>query len=323
MIVTEEGLKGCKADKKKLAGMRNKIDDYRKTVKSELLVPITKFEDNCKVLMGLIEDAEKPLNAGIEVFNEKIRESKRATAEEDIKEAILQNELSEKYASQLTVLDKYTMLSAKPKTSKTDICERAFILLQDQEREIEAIRVEKERVAEALRLETERIAELAKIEAQRQIELAAAEEKRKAEHKAAEVIRIAENLEIAKSTIEQANTQIKQQILLEDFTALVNSGATTMTVIQEINRKKHRIILQETPAIKTVTPPLNEPKEEIKEQPIELPFTDLEPVEEAPKEVKRYFVNMRAEGTMEEIVALSKFLKDNNYKYETIDKGRI
>lgn len=316
MIVTEDGLKGCKADKKKLAGMRNKIDDYRKTVKSELLVPITNFEDNCKVLIGLIEDAEKPLNDGIEVFNEKIREANRVAAETLIKEAIADNQLNEKYASQLLVLDKYTKLSAKAKDTKTDISDRAFILLQEQEREVEAIRVEKERVAEALRLETERIAELAKIEAQRRIELAAAEEKRKVEHKAAEVIRIAENLEIAKSTIEQANTQIKQQILLEDFIGLVNNGAPAMNIIDEINKRKYRIIKLETPKVE----PKIEPKAEIIEE-----IVKKEPIksQSKPTLVKRYSLTIKTEGNMDEVVALSKFLRDNNYKYEVIDQGTI
>ena len=324
MIVTEEGLKGCKADQKKLAGMRNKIDDYRKSVKSELLVPITKFEDNCKVLTGLILDAETPLKAGIEVFNEKIRKEKRISAELAISEAITQHKLTIKYANQLTVLDKYTMLSTKSKDTKIDVDQRAFILLQEQIREIEALRAEEERKVEALRLETERKAELAALEEKRQNELAAVELKRKQDFEAAEIIRKAENIEIAKNAIEQANEMVKEQMQLEDFTALIESGANAMTIIQEINKRKNRIIRQETPVIvpeKIIPIVKNTPIPE--EKAIELPFTEVPPEEKQPVPLKKYFIEMRTTGTLQEIKDLSQFLRDNNYEYDVIAKGEL
>jgi len=319
LVVTEEELPGCKATQKQLAGYRNKLDTYRKDVKKEMTKPITDFENQCKELIGLVTDAESPIKEGIEVFNEKIRENKRTDALAVIFKTAIAQGLNEKYANQLTVLDKYTMLSAKAKDTLIDIEQRAFILLQEQDREIEQIRIEKERVAEALRLENERIAELKVLEEKRQIELVAAEEKRKKEFEASEILRIAENLQIAINTIEQANTQIKQQISVEDYMALINSGATAMTIIQEINKKKARIILLETPVIEPVIVPVVE----IKEEPIELPFTDLEPSQTPTEPTKMYFIEMRVEGTLEEITSLSKFLKDNNYNYNAKDKGRV
>jgi len=322
LVVTEEELPGCKATQKQLAGYRNKLDTYRKDVKKEMTKPITDFENQCKELIGLVTDAETPIKKGIEVFNEKIRDTNRVNAIVTINEAIEEQQLNAKYATQLTVLDKYTQLSAKAKETKTDISQRAFILLQEQEREIEQIKIEKERVAEALRLENERIAELKALEEKRQIELAAAEVKRKKEFEESEILRIAENLQIAINTIEQANTQIKQKISLDDYVALIDSGATAMTIIQEINKKKHRIILLEKPVIETTmtTPVVVEiPKEE----PIKLPFTDLELSPTPTESIKMYFIEMRVEANLEDIKALSQFLKDNNYNYETINKGAL
>jgi len=319
LVVTEEELPGCKTTQKQLAGYRSKLDTYRKDVKKEMTKPITDFENQCKELIGLVKDAEEPIKAGIEVFNEKVRENKRTDALSTILKVVIEQGLNEKYADQLTVLDKYTMLSAKDKDTKTDIEQRAFLLLQDQEREIEQIKIEKERVAEALRLENERIAELKALEEKRQIELEAAEEKRKKEFEESEILRKAENLQIAINTIEQANTQIKQQISIEDYMALINGGATAMTIIQEINKKKARIILLETPIIEPVIAPV----EEIKEEPIILPIVDAKPTQTPTEPVKMYFIEMRVEGTLEEITSLSKFLKDNNYNYNATDKGAL
>jgi len=320
LVVTEEELPGCKATQKQLAGYRNKLDTYRKDVKKEMTKPITDFENQCKELIGLVTDAETPIKEGIEVFNEKIRENKRTDALAVIFKTVISQGLNEKYANQLTVLDKYTMLSTKAKDTLIDIEQRAFILLQEQDREIEQLRIEKERVAEALRLENERIAELKALEEKRQIELVAAEVKRKKEFEESEILRIAENLQIAINTIEQANTQIKQQILIEDYMALINSGATAMTIIQEINKKKQRIILSETPVIEPIVVPVIEP---VKEEPIILPFIDLSPVEAPIQPIKMYFIEMRVEANLEDIKALSQFLKDNNYNYETINKGSL
>lgn len=316
LVVTEKELAGCKSTQKQLAGYRNKLDTYRKEVKKEMNKPIKDFENQCNELIKLVEDAEKPIKDGIEIFNEKIRDTKRVEAEKSITEAITESQLIEKYASQLTVLDKYTMLSAKAKDTKIDIGERAFILLQEQEREIENLRLEEERRIEALRLETERKAELAALEEKRQIELKAAEDQRKKDAEVAEALRKVENLAIAKDTLVQANLSINSKMQIEDFVGLVESGATAMSIIQEINKRKQRIVLQETPKIE----PKIEPKVEIIEE-----IVKKEPIkpQSKPTLVKRYSLTIKTEGNMDEVVALSKFLRDNNYKYEVIDQGRI
>lgn len=135
IIVTEDSLKDCKATQKDLAGLRNKIDSYRKEVKKEMEVPIKNFEGQCKELIGLIAEVEAPIKDGITVFDNKRREERREKAQEFINSAILEHRLDDKYSSQLTVLDKYLNLSGTIKAIKEDIEARATSLKGQQEAE--------------------------------------------------------------------------------------------------------------------------------------------------------------------------------------------
>ena len=75
IVVTEETLSGCKATQKELAGVRTKIDTYRKDKKKALSEPIIAFENQCKELIALIEKAEQPIKDGIKVFDDKKKSS--------------------------------------------------------------------------------------------------------------------------------------------------------------------------------------------------------------------------------------------------------
>lgn len=141
IVVTEEGLKDCKATQKELAGLRNKIDEYRKAVKKEISEPITVFENQCKELIGLVLEAEKPIKEGIEVFDNLRREEKRTKVLGFISESVQVHQLNEKYSSRLTVLDKYLMLTGSLKSIKEDVEQRALMLLQEQDKELGMIQV--------------------------------------------------------------------------------------------------------------------------------------------------------------------------------------
>jgi hypothetical protein len=139
LVVTEDSLSLCKANQKALAGLKGKVDTYRKDIKKTMSEPITSFEAKCKELISLIESAEQPLKDGIKVFDDKKREEKRQAALTIIAETIAKHGINEKYASQLTVLDKYTNLTAKATEVKEDIEQRAFILVGEQNRECEML----------------------------------------------------------------------------------------------------------------------------------------------------------------------------------------
>lgn len=141
IIVTEDSLSACRAEQKKLASIRTKIDNYRKEKKKEMSEPITEFENQCKELMSLVIDAENPIKEGIKKFDDKRREEKRQKALELIQEIVQTHELNEKYASRLTVLDKYMNLTASVKSVKEDIEQRAFYLVEEQVKEEETIQI--------------------------------------------------------------------------------------------------------------------------------------------------------------------------------------
>ncbi|MBS5937141.1 DUF1351 domain-containing protein [Clostridium sp.] len=132
LVVTEDSLKDCKATQKDLAGLRNKLDTYRKDVKKEMEKPIKDFEGQCKELIGLIEDVEKPIKLGIVEFDNKKKEEKRLKAQEIIANTVIALGLEKKYSEQLTVLDKYLNLSASAKSVVEDIEQRAAALKQQQ-----------------------------------------------------------------------------------------------------------------------------------------------------------------------------------------------
>lgn len=133
IVVTESGLKDCKSTQKELAGLRKKIDDYRKSVKKEMESPIKFFEGQCKDLINLVDKVESPIKEGIIIFDNKRREEKRFQALEIIKDSIELNRLEKKYAIQLTVLDKYLNLSASKKSMVEDIEQRADMIRMQQD----------------------------------------------------------------------------------------------------------------------------------------------------------------------------------------------
>jgi hypothetical protein len=141
LIVTDDTLPICKTKQKELAGIRIKIDNYRKEVKKAMSKPIDEFETKCKQLIGLVEEAEKPLKEGIQVFDDKKREEKRKVALLTIMSVVEQHGLKSKYSEQLTVLDKYTNLGAKASEVREDVEQRAFILLGEQKKEEEMLEI--------------------------------------------------------------------------------------------------------------------------------------------------------------------------------------
>lgn len=141
LVVTEDSLAGSKAAQKELASLRVKIDTYRKEKKSELEQPIKTFEAQCKELISLVERVEQPLKDGIKFYDDQKREEKRQQTLTLITEVAEAQGLNEKYAARLTVLDKYTNLTATAKGVKEDLETRAFALKVEQDREAERLEI--------------------------------------------------------------------------------------------------------------------------------------------------------------------------------------
>ncbi len=153
IVVTEETLSGCKVTQKELAGLRRKVDTYRKDKKKELSEPITAFENQCRELITLIEKVEQPIKDGIKVFDDEKREEKRKIAEKLITEVIESVELNEKYGARLDVSERYCNLTAKETDVKNDLEARAMALKVEQDREAELLEI----IEDSIEMENERI----------------------------------------------------------------------------------------------------------------------------------------------------------------------
>lgn len=274
IIVTEESLKDCKATQKDLAGLRNKLDTYRKDVKKEMEKPIKAFESDCKELIGLIAEVEAPIKSGILEFDNKRKEEKRKFADIKIFEICQKLNLEKKYADQLTVLDKYLNLSASAKSVVEDIEQRAEALKQQQNMD-----------------------------------------KVKAEM-------IKANIE---SALETVNLTLKTPLEYKDFEKYLALGWDGPRIVREINERAAQIRQAEKAAEEMATKKIEE--EKVSKEEVQIPM-DLKPkAPEVPKEVKedepKFFVDTYVEGTFEQIQNLSKFLKDNGYKYEVHSKGKV
>lgn len=150
IIVTEDGLKDCKSTQKELAGLRNKIETYRKSVKKEMEQPIKEFEKQCKELTLLISDAELPIKEGIATFDEKRRLEKVKKAMELIQESVQAHNLNAKYAAQISIHSITINLSNSMKSIKEEIESKVSTLARQQEEEIRAKEVLKQSIEATL-----------------------------------------------------------------------------------------------------------------------------------------------------------------------------
>ena len=125
IVVTEDGLKDCKATQKDLAKIRRDIDTYRKLIKKEMTAPIIEFENECKELIDLVKETETPILEGIAIYDEKRRQEKIDYISDNITIAVSEVGLNEKYAARLKVNDIKFTLNTSLKSIREDINEKA------------------------------------------------------------------------------------------------------------------------------------------------------------------------------------------------------
>ena len=310
LVVTDENLKDCKIMQKELSKTKNDLDTYRKTIKKEMLIPVTNFENQCKTLIGLVVDVENPIKESILVFDGKAREVKREIAQEHIDKLTTDLLLNDKYSSQLIVSNEYTNVNMSVKKIKEDIEKRALLLQQEQQQEVDNLQIIKNTIEtvnksidakillEDFKTEIELnpvinvIANInARAERIKTNELKAIEDRKvAAEKEVQERIAKAEREAVEKTRIEERDIRIAEEIV-ED----------TKRLADKIKHEKETEKLEQEAKLRTVARNI-----------------DLEPTE------KLYFIDMKVENaTMTEVKALSQFLKDNNYNYEATNKGEM
>lgn len=262
IVVTESTLSGCKSTQKELASLRIKIDNYRKDKKKELSKPIEFFENQCKELIALIEQAEQPIKEGIKSFDDLERAEKRVTAENLIREVVEKTGLKSKYGAQLTVIDKYCNLTAKESDIRADLESRALALLSEQNREEELT-------------------------------------------------------DIIKDSIETANLRINTKMKLEDFQRLIDRNVPTKDILAEVTARAESIYQAEHPAPKPEPVPVAEPAVVSN-----TPLVDILPVASLETPPQRYAV-YRITGSAQQLLNVSKFLKDNGITYEVTEQDEV
>lgn len=134
IIVTDDNLKQAKQDRDNFASARVAIDKFRKAKKKEMSVNIDLMEKQCKELISIIECVEKPLQAGIDVYDNEKREKRRQQALNFIQTTTDSLGLRPEYASKLAVKDFYLNLTGTQKEVKEDINKEGLALKAEQDK---------------------------------------------------------------------------------------------------------------------------------------------------------------------------------------------
>lgn len=140
IVVTTDTLKDCKSTQKSLAGLKRKVDDYRKAKKKELSAPITAFENQCKELVLMIESVEKPIKEGIAVFDDKKKEEKRQEAVNIANELLEKSNLSDKFKKMVEIKPNHSNLTATKKAVTDDLTAQIHFLEAQQMAEEEKLK---------------------------------------------------------------------------------------------------------------------------------------------------------------------------------------
>lgn len=311
IVVTEEGLKDCKATQRDLAGLRKKIDTYRKQVKKEMEVPIKDFEGQCKELISLVDEVEVPIKEGIEVFNDKVRNEKLQYAENIIAESIEKHELEEKFSSQLNVLDSYTNLTATLKSIREDIEVRTKALKDQQDQE----------KAQAQILKAAIIATVEGANATINTKLKA-EDYFKYIDRGYNVAQVVETINRAAELVRNTEKAEKERLIQEQ------RRKEEERIRQEERRKaeeiaKARAIEEENARIEAIQNAMqNEVKNEVSESPVVAENATSEMQEDIQKP-SQIAINFEVVGDKEKLMILSNFLKSNNYNYTVISQKAL
>jgi len=310
LVVTDENLKDCKIMQKELSKTKSDLDTYRKTIKKEMLIPVTNFENQCKTLIGLVVDVENPIKESILVFDDKAREVKREIAQEHINKLTTDLLLNNKYGSQLIVSSEYTNVNMSVKKIKEDIEKRALLLQQEQNQEAENLQIIKNTIETVNKgIDAKILLEDFKTE----IELSPVINVIANINARAERIK-ANELKAIKDRKAAAEKEVLERIAMATRAATEQARVEENARISEIAKEELRLKGIEDAKRNKVTEKL---EQEAKLRTMARDI-DLEPTE------KLYFIDMKVvNATIKEVKALSQFLKDNNYKYEATNKGEM
>lgn len=127
-LVSEDTLPEDKKTRAELNKVSKSIDEFRKTIKKEVLKPVDIFEDQCKELSSMVDDVSSKIDKNVKVFEDKIKEEKRNTAQEIISELLKDSGLPIGDYSKIEFKDSFTNLTASKKSVQDDVSSQIEVL---------------------------------------------------------------------------------------------------------------------------------------------------------------------------------------------------
>lgn len=296
IIVTDDNLKQSKQDRDNLASARVAIDKFRKDKKKEMSVNIDLMEKQCKELISIIEGVEKPLQAGIDVYDNEKREKRRQQALKFIQTTTDSLGLRPEYASRLVVKDFYLNLTGTQKEVKEDINKEGLALKAEQDKhdaDIQTILTVIESVNNSL---------FTKLDAEEFINAL----------KFYSVSVIVDNINDRADQLKEAEKRAREEA---EKKANEQAIAAAMAVQQfSVNMPPHFAgqgpispYMQATMAVAAA-----------QTQQVRIPVPTFAKQEEKEKE-ETWLLSVSIRGTSEQLKMLNKFLLDNNIEYRRIN----
>ncbi|WP_425057644.1 hypothetical protein SCACP_21630 [Sporomusa carbonis] len=144
LVVTEDNLKDMEDTQKEIAGLRAKIDAFRKQVKKQLNEPYDKFEGQVKELLAIVEQAEGPLRKQILQYEEDRRKAKETELLEFGRKTAANLGVRDEYFN-LVIPAKWTNRTAKDGAVRKEIVTEVEYMLARQRKDDEAAELERQK----------------------------------------------------------------------------------------------------------------------------------------------------------------------------------
>lgn len=305
IIVTDDNLKQAKQDRNNLASARVAIDEFRKAKKKEMSVNIDLMEKQCKELISIIEGVEKPLQAGIDVYDNEKREKRRQQALKFIQITTDSLGLRPEYASRLVVKDFYLNLTGTQKEVKEDINKEGLALKAEQDKhdaDIQTILTVIESVNNSLstKLDAEEFINALKIYS---------------------VSAIVDNINDRADQLKEAEKRAREEA---EKKANVQAIAAEQAIAAAMAVQQFSVNMPPLPSHFAGQGPISPYMQATmaaaaaQTQQVRIPVPTFAKQEEKEKE-ETWLLSVSIRGTSEQLKMLNKFLLDNNIEYRRIN----
>jgi hypothetical protein len=95
LVYTDEAIKSAKTHRATLNNLKTAIDDRRKDIKKECLVPYEQFEKDVKEVLALIDKPLLEIDKQVKLYEEKTKQDKKKQIEEKFQEEVATANLQE------------------------------------------------------------------------------------------------------------------------------------------------------------------------------------------------------------------------------------